>query len=253
LHQWFDPRHDNFLAWRCRQEAQQAREQLQARLTVLEGQVRFLTAGFQLRPSSHPQQHLLECSMPMQQQQPLMALPWTATTPTAAGRGQSPVKQQQLVVPPPLYGQQLTRSNPLFDAQQAAQHPAPLMQPGSGYGSGFQQAWTQAGPAACSGGCSGQGAAHAAATPSTVEPVAGLIGGTAAAAPQTQQQQQQQQQWQPQAALPAAPPTAVGPAPLVLLPEPQQARCYSNTTELISGMKASFSEAEDFLMSLQRL
>jgi hypothetical protein len=187
----------------CRQEAEQAREQLQARVTVLEGRVRFLEAGYELQP---PQQQQL---LLQQQRQPVLSLPWAAASglpngscrraalpavspqqePWQAGRQQAAVQGH-------------TRSNPLFDLNQ------------------------QAGGLGLVAACSPAGA------------MATLPQHASAAGPAATRSQPRQPQTLPPAPAPAQ-------------------RCasgtYGSTSELISGMQARFSEAEEFLSSLQRL
>lgn len=216
----------------CRQEAQLAREQLQARVTILEGRVRFLEAGYELQP---PQ--LLQCAAHQGQPpaQPL-ALTWgpggssparggvpaAHSPPVAAWGGQAggqvaaaggTAAWLQQTTPLQLQDSQPhAHSNPLFDSQPS-------------FAASRQQ------PAAM--------AAGAAAAPA---PAAswGAAAGTAAAITA--------HQLQPVAAATVAPP----PAAVVPAPAPAQ-RGYSSAAELISSMQARFSEADDFLLSLRRL
>lgn len=198
----------------CRHEEQQAREEMQARLCVLEGRVRFLEAGYS-RPELHlalpapaPQMQLLCGASHLQPQQPQpLALPWTAPSSSSMPASlQGPSVGWGAPAPRSVAGgdssgaacgqqrEQPPRLNPLFDAQ----HPAPAsalppstswQQPPSGVGSG-----TQAAPAE---------AVH----------------------------------WEP-------PP---------LPPVPAQHSSYESASELINSMQARFSEADEFLLSLRWL
>ncbi|EFN54629.1 hypothetical protein CHLNCDRAFT_135165 [Chlorella variabilis] len=177
----------------ARQDAQQAREQLQARVTVLEGRVRFLEAGYELRPSQ--QQLQLACDMQLGQPQPALQLPWGAAARPPGQLG------------PLAGGGQHTRLNPLYDQQASSSSSAAAAAPVP---------------------------AGAAAPPSSSSSQAPAAGGI---------------QWP----LPAAPAGPAGPAvPAAPAAVPAE-RSYGSTVELISGMQARFSEAQDFLLSLRRL
>lgn len=217
----------------CRLEAQQAREQLQARVTVLEGRVRFLEAGFELGPPPPRQQLLLEGGSAQSAgghwSQPAGAPRVPPAQPAALAWGGAATRQAAACLPvqhglgvpaaaPGLERQ--ARSNPLFDSEPSSllltPHQPLAAQPGLS-------------PASCSGpggaaGCQGGTAAQA----------SGCATMSGAAAGQQRM---------------AAAVARAGAEALPALTERQ----YRSTTELIAGMQARFLEAEGFLLSLHRL
>lgn len=227
------------------------REQLQARVTILEGRVRFLEAGFELRPP-HQQPLLLTGSCSQGQPQPPLALPAPAGSGAGPGLGlglgmhaggssigsgsgggeayasapgwgwQAPGAAsiaawrppQQAI--PPRGLQQHARLNPLFDPQQLEM---PAVVPGRQHAEARVQPSV---PAA--GGLGSSGVSHPAAAPA------------------------KQQPWLPPP-LPLLRPAAPASAP----PAVAEQRSYGSAADLISSMQARFSEAEEFLLSLRRL
>ena len=253
----------------CRQEAKLAREQLQARVTILEGRVRFLEAGYELRPAAGQlqalppaasQQQVLQYS-PGRQQAPPLALTWGAPGSGSGGgwgaavvgcsvgptgllalQAKPAVHQAGAATAPPPsvamgYRQHTTRSNPLFDGQP----PAP---PAAASTASMQVASVQ--PSHASSTSWHQGGAG-----SVQRATAGLggLGAPAPVAPPARSSSGQQQVLPPP--LPPAP--IVRPhGPGAAVPAAPPHRSYSNTSELISGMQARCMEAEEFLLSLQR-
>lgn len=230
--------------------------------------MRFLEAGFELRPPHQSQPPLLLGSGNTQgQPQPPLALPAPAAaaatgtgivaTSAAGGcfgslqlqlgstggagaagwRGQAPaasssaawqLQRPEHTLPPPSL-QPHARVNPLFESQQPqAMHAAPAF-------AGWQHT---------------EAAVHhaGAATPSLA------MGSSSSAAPQQQPQQRPQQSLQqglPPAVQQGTAAPAVGPAAA-----PSAATNLNSSgsaAELIRSMQARFSEAEDFLLSLRRL
>ena len=105
----------------CRQEAEQAREQLQARVTGWGGRVRCLEAGDEMQPPQQQQQMLLQ-----QQRQPVVSLPWAAASRLPSGSGRNTALPAAFQQAPWQVGQQQapanghSRSNPLYDQTQQA-------------------------------------------------------------------------------------------------------------------------------------
>ncbi|KAL4421442.1 hypothetical protein ABPG75_010733 [Micractinium tetrahymenae] len=230
----------------ARLEAQQAREQLQARVTVLEGRVRFLEAGFELAPAQQQQQLLLEggsmqSSRPQQAQPP--ALAWAA--PRAAPRaealrfGSAAGAWQAVAHRPGQHGQagpapagslqRSARSNPLFDSEPSSQSLTYLQQQ-HGQGS-----WAQ--PQLPSAGLTGSPGAAAGSRRGAQAQQSGPVGAASTLKPPAAQQR-----------VHAAATPSIYEGPLGVAE-----RHYSSTSELIAGMQARFSEAEGFLLSLQQL
>lgn len=246
----------------CRQEAQAAREQLQARVTILEGRVRFLEAGFELRPPHHTQQQPLllpGSTYALAQPQPPLALPapapagvvaahaaggsfggsssssfasgmeavgWRAPAPAAASS--TPWQTSQLGHTPPASSlQQHARVNPLFESQQQAAAPATLVVPGCTHAA-------IAAPAAASAGAGSAACQH------TGHPV-------------PQQGMQPPPQLLPQLPPASLPPGEARAAPAAAAPATTSLGSGGSAADLIRSMQARFSEAEDFLLSLRRL
>ncbi|KAL4432186.1 hypothetical protein ABPG77_005948 [Micractinium sp. CCAP 211/92] len=218
------------------QEAQQAREQLQARVTVLEGRVRFLEAGFELAPALHGQPLLIEgcgarCACAHRAQPPALlpappARHAAICAAAAAGHAALRLPAQHGIGPSAAANslEQLAKSNPLFDAQPSSEFSAPLPHPGAcPRVSTSSRSWAPGAAAGSQGGTPAQTSA-----PVNVS--------TAAAAATSQ--------WR---AATAAGPAEAGAFPATLKRE------HGSTAELIAGMQARFSEAEGFLLSLQRL
>lgn len=215
----------------CRRvEARQAQEALQARVIVLEGRVRFLEADCEMRPAPQQQPLALPCSSAAA---PPLALTWgPASSSGGTGRalGQpaagswsaaagasvpAPVSAAAMPhwgQPPRPVTEQHGHVNPLFESQ----IPASMM---------AAAAAMMARP-------------HAAPWQGAAAGTAADAGVLAHASPPPQQQQLQQQQ------LPLPP----GRAAVAVLPT---ARSFGSASELISSMQARFSEAEEFLRSLQ--
>lgn len=226
----------------CRLEASQEREQLQARVTVLEGRVRFLEAGWELAPPLQQLPPMLEggscaqCACVRQLHPP--ALPWVAPPArphmavmgchhaghAAANQAALHVSaQHRLRASAATFGlEQQARSNPLFDTKPSAPSLATLQHHiGSPEPTGASQSGGQAGAAYWQSGTQAL-----AADPDT----------TTEAPPAAQRR-----------VIAAKAGAAVGGCPA------GAGRQYGSTTELIAGMQARFSEAEGFLLSLQRL
>lgn len=226
----------------CRQEAQSAREQLQARVTILEGRVRFLEAGFELRPPHHTQQPLLlpGSTYPLALPAPVPAAGVVAANAAGGSWGGSsssggsaseaaqqapaaasstPWQTPQLRhMPPALSLQQHARVNPLFESQQRAAACALSDAPGC-------QHAAIAAPAAartCSAACQ-----------PTEHPVP------------------QQGVLPPPQSLPPLPPPAL--QQLAAAPTSTSLGSGGSAAQLIRSMQARFSEAEHFLLSLRRL
>lgn len=198
-----------------RLEAEQAREQLQARVTLLEGRMRFLEAGYELRPLQQQQQWERKTQR-QQLQRPPPALPAApGMRSSLAGCSVGWEGQKGLDMAP----EELHM--PLRPAAAAAR---PLLPPGEEQAGAGQTCSLQA-VAQCGGWGLRAG---------TAEPWAAAAGLSASCGQ-----------------LPASP-ARQGSVSSAVPAAASAMRDFSTTSELISGMQARFTDAQNFLSSLQR-